>query len=79
MVSCMNKLLKLFLVSLLLAMTNTSHAVDNAVSKLPSWQQLEFERKEFWATARSQLKIAPVAGKPDVWMLDVLSSVVDNS
>ena len=60
-------------------MTNTSHAVDNAVSKLPSWQQLEFERKEFWATARSQLKIAPVAGKPDVWMLDVLSSVVDNS
>lgn len=64
-------------------MTNISHAAAttprNAVAELPSWQQLEFEQKAFWATARSQLNIAPVAGKPDVWMLDVLSSVVDNS
>ena len=66
MVSCMNKLLKLLLASLVLAMTNIGHAADNAVAELPSWQQLEFEQKAFWATARSQLNIAPVAGKPDV-------------
>jgi len=79
----MNKLLNPLLALLILAMTPISHAAamtpKNAVSELPSWQQLEFEQKAFWATARSQLTIAPVAGKPDVWMLDVLSSVVDNS
>lgn len=75
----MNKLLKLLLVSLVLAMTNIAHAAENTVSELPGWQQLEFEQKAFWATARSQLSIAPVAGKPDVWTLDVQSSVVDNS
>jgi hypothetical protein len=87
MVSFMNKLPHFLFLLLALAVANVSNAAEsatasaakNAVPQLPSWQQLEFEQKAFWATARSQLTISPVAGKPDVWTLDVLSSVVDNS
>jgi hypothetical protein len=60
-------------------MASLAHAAENAVSQLPSWQVLEYEQKAFWATARSRLEVLPVAGKPDEWVLDVLSSVVDNS
>lgn len=75
----MNKLSNLLLVLVLLSMTTVTRATENTVSQLPSWQVLEYEQKAFWATARSRLEILPVAGKPNVWTLDVKSSVVDNS
>jgi hypothetical protein len=75
----MTKLSKLLLVCFSLSMASFAQAAENAVSQLPSWQVLEYEQKAFWATARSRLEILPVSGKPNVWALDVLSSVVDNS
>ena len=75
----MTKLPKLLLVLFSLSMANLAQAVENAVPQLPSWQVLEYEQKAFWATARSHLEVLPVAGNPNVWVLDVLSSVVDNS
>jgi hypothetical protein len=56
-----------------------SRAADNGAPPLPPWQVLEFEEKAFWATARSRLEIIPAADNKDLWELDVLSSVVDNS
>lgn len=75
----MNKLPNFLLVLFFLTMTHFTHASENAQFQLPSWQVLEYEQKAFWATAHSRLEILPVAGKPNVWTLDVLSSVVDNS
>jgi hypothetical protein len=54
-------------------------AAQNAQPDLPDWQVLEFEQKAFWATARSRLEILPVDSKPNISVLDVVSSVVDNS
>ena len=73
------KLPALFLVVCSLSLANLAQATENAIARLPSWQVLEYEQKAFWATAKSRLEVMPVAGKPGEWVLDVLSSVVDNS
>ncbi|CAA0126197.1 Uncharacterised protein [Halioglobus japonicus] len=75
----MIKLYKQLIILLSLAMVSLAHAAENALPNLPSWQVLEYEQKAFWATAKSRLEVLPVAGKPNEWVLDVMSSVVDNS
>ena len=73
------KLPTLILVALSFSLASFAQAAENSIARLPSWQVLEYEQKAFWATARSRIEVLPVAGKPDEWVLDVLSSVVDNS
>lgn len=73
------KLPTLLLVALSFSLASFAQAAENSIARLPSWQVLEYEQKAFWATARSRIEVLPVAGKPDEWVLDVLSSVVDNS
>jgi hypothetical protein len=48
--------------------------------ELPSWQQLEFEQKALWVSARSKLSVAAVAdgGSAPVWRLHADSSVASN-
>jgi hypothetical protein len=75
----MTKMAQIFLLFFSIVIANYSHAASNKIPELPSWQVLEFEQKAFWATAKSQLEILPASGQSDVWVLDVLSSVVDNS
>lgn len=60
-------------------MANLAQAAENSAPQLPSWQVLEYEQKAFWATAQSRLEVLPVSGKPNMWILDILSSVVSNS
>jgi hypothetical protein len=75
----MSKLPRFLFVLLSLSMAGLAQASENTLPRLPSWQVLEYEQKAFWATARSRIEVLPVAGKPNVWVLEVLSSVVDNS
>ncbi|MCB1688144.1 MAG: hypothetical protein KDI33_06650 [Halioglobus sp.] len=75
----MIKLSKLLTVLFSLSMASLAQAAQDEVPSLPSWQVLDYEQKAFWATARSRLEVLPAPGKPNVWVLDVLSSVVDNS
>ncbi len=75
----MMKLSKLLAVLFTLSLAHLSQATGNGAPALPGWQVLEYEQKAFWATARSRLEVLPVPAQPGVWVLDVLSSVVDNS
>lgn len=64
---------------LCLALCGASQAADQALPTLPNWQVLEFEEKAYWATARSRIEVLAVEDEPQLWQLDVLNSVVDNS
>jgi len=75
----MTKLAQTLLLLFSITAATSSQAAENETAQLPTWQILEFEQKAFWATARSRLEVLPVDGKPNVWVLDVVSSVVDNS
>lgn len=75
----MIKLSKLLLLLICLPVASLAQAAANGAPQLPSWQVLEYEQKAFWATARSRIEVLPVSGDPNVWILDVQSSVVDNS
>tara|TARA_R110002049_G_scaffold31098_20_gene105885 strand:- start:679 stop:1515 length:837 start_codon:yes stop_codon:yes gene_type:complete len=75
----MIKLYKSVFILFSLAMMSVTHAAADELPSLPSWQVLEYEQRAFWATAKSRLEVLPVPGKPDLWELDVQSSVVDNS
>lgn len=75
----MIRLSSIFFLFFTLTGMGSSPAVGNQELPLPSWQVLEFEQKAFWATARSRLEILPASGESNVWVLNVLSSVVDNS
>lgn len=50
-----------------------------ASQSLPPWQQLAFEQKALWATARSEISIAPLQDQDRQWRLRANSSVVSNS
>jgi hypothetical protein len=46
---------------------------------LPAWQELSFEQKALWATARSRISIAPSEVAESQWLLRASSSVVSNA
>ena len=39
---------------------------------------MEFQKKAYWATARSRLEVLPVAQNKNLWEINVQSSVLDN-
>ena len=75
----MARLSGILLIGLCLALVGVVQAADKGIPPLPDWQVLEFEEKAFWATARSRLEILPAADNKQLWELNVLSSVVNNS
>ncbi len=65
---------------LLLALISSAIAGSSlAIAELPPWEALEFEKKAFWATAKSRLEVPQPNEDNDAWELLVESSVVDNS
>jgi hypothetical protein len=64
------------LIALVLSLT----AITAQSRELPAWQQLEFEQKAFWVSARSKLSVAAIADNGSVprWRLRAESSVASN-
>ena len=75
----MIKLPKILLILLCTTFTAVGQAAETAEPQLPGWQVLEFEQQAYWATAKSRLELIPDPDDPDLWQLNVLSSVVGNS
>lgn len=75
----MARLPGIIFIYLCLTLVSLSRAADIAIPQLPDWQVLEFEKKEFWAIARSRLEILTVPDNKKNWELNVRNSVVDNS
>ena len=77
----MNALLKLLILIAATASLQVlpGRASDSESVALPSWEMLEFEEKAFWATANSRITLMRDEEKPELWLLEVNSSVVGNS
>lgn len=54
-------------------------AVPGEVPSMPPWQVLEFERKAFWATAKSRMELPQPAAGENTWGFLANSSVMSNS
>ncbi|MDZ7783647.1 MAG: hypothetical protein U5K56_12180 [Halioglobus sp.] len=55
------------------------HQPEAAANNLPAWRVLEFEKKAFWATARSRLELPRPPESAQYWEMFANSSVPGNS
>ena len=47
--------------------------------ELPVWEELRYSLKVFWVTAKSRLTLSVAEDNPDLWLLQMRSSVARNS